>query len=126
MAVAPPRADASELTTVTPIWTVARKRSGSFLRLATAAADLTPFSRRASMRLLRVVMIAISDAAKKPLARINIKINNTSNQIFSASIDPRLLFLSGQRTGESGGEVVQFLTNSWDAERHENGYRRTG
>ena len=34
----------------------------------------TPLSSRASMRLLRMAIMAISDAAKKPLARINTKI----------------------------------------------------
>src|SRR3990172_4015644 len=83
MAAAPPMAEAKELTRVTPICTVAKKRSGSFFKRTTAAADLTPFSKSASMRLLRVAIMAISDAAKKPFARIKIKIKTASNQIFS-------------------------------------------
>jgi hypothetical protein len=83
MAAAPPMAEASELTTVTPICTVARKRSGSFFKRATAEADLTPFSSRASTRLLRVAIMAISDAAKKPFARIKTTIRTASNHMFS-------------------------------------------
>src|ERR1043166_8602132 len=94
IAAAPPIADARELTIVTPICTVARNLSGSFLRRATAAADLTPFSNRAWMRDLRVAIMAISDAAKKPFARIKTNMNAASNQTLSRFIG-RLPFLFG-------------------------------
>src|SRR5213080_4217484 len=79
-------AEAKELMTVTPICTVAKNRSGSFFKRATAEADFTAFSSRASIRLLRVAIIAISDAAKKPFATINTRIRTASNHIFSRII----------------------------------------
>src|SRR5947207_1895003 len=94
IAAAPPMADASELTIVTPICTVARNLSGSFLRRATAAADFTPFSSIASMRDFRVAIMAISEAAKKPFARIKPNMNAASNQTLSRFIG-RLPFLFG-------------------------------
>ena len=53
---------------------------------ATAAADLTPLSRSASMRLLRMAIMAISEAAKKPLAKIKARIKIASNQKLSRVI----------------------------------------
>lgn len=67
--VAPPKAAAVALTTVTPIWTVARNRSGALRSAATARAPPRRSSTSAASRGARTPTTAISAAAKKPLAR---------------------------------------------------------
>ena len=57
------------------------------------------------MRDLRVAIIAISDAAKKPFAKIKINMSAASHQRFSKFIGVRLLFLYGSRTEENAGDV---------------------
>src|SRR5438445_9276000 len=119
MAAAPPIAEAKELMTVTPICTVAKNRSGSFFKRATAEADFTAFSSRASIRLLRVAIIAISDAAKKPFARIKTRIRTASNHIFSRiivgspNVNDSILIFSDKKPAAMGfcpeGRPRQFL-----------------
>jgi hypothetical protein len=87
IAAAPPMAEASELTIVTPICTVAKNRSGSFLRRPIIKAHLTPFSIIVSIRLLRIAIMAISEAAKNPLARIKRKMTAASKKRFSTIIN---------------------------------------
>src|ERR671924_1040265 len=122
MAAAPPMAEAKELMMVTPICTVARKRSGPFFRRATAEADLMPFSSRASMRLLRVAIIAISAAAKKPLARIKTKIRTASNHISSRVIVASPSFHRLWNQGKQR-RSVEILTRSFDRDGEKFGDR---
>src|SRR5712692_893478 len=102
MAAAPPMADARVPTSVTPIWTVARNRSGSFFNRATAAAERTPFSSKVSIRLLRVAMMAISEAAKKPLAKIRKKTSVPSSQKLSKNIGVSPVLFCLSEFGENG------------------------
>src|SRR6266481_2005443 len=113
MAAAPPMADAKELTTVTPICTVAKNRSGSFFNRAIAAAHFVPFSKRASMRLLRMAIIAISAAAKKPFARIKMNMKTGSSQIVWGIMNSVSYFSPALRP-EKTAAIFAVLTNGFD------------
>jgi hypothetical protein len=92
---------------------IAKNRSVIFSR-ATAAADFTPFSSSASMRDLRVAIIAISDAAKKPLAKIKRNMNAASNQTCPRSIECVSYFSAVMGTEENGGDVFSSIKRvSW-------------
>ncbi len=69
IAAAPPTAEASEPTTVTPIWTVARKRWGSFWIASTSLARGLPAAARLAIWLLRAEITASSEHAKKAVCQ---------------------------------------------------------
>ncbi len=64
------------------------------------AALLMALSSIASMRLLRIAITAISEAAKKPFAKIKAMINTASSQKSSIVIRFRLLGFTGHKTGK--------------------------
>ena len=86
MAAAPPMAEANEPTTVTPIWTVARKRCGFFWTCSTRRAFGFPAAARLAMWVLRAERTANSAAEKKPFARIRMKIRKNSFKMRSNMI----------------------------------------
>src|SRR5574342_105157 len=71
-AAAPPTAEANVPTKVTPICTVARKRSGSSWSDATRFARPSPSAASCWIRLRRAEIRAISAPAKKPFSRMKI------------------------------------------------------
>jgi hypothetical protein len=78
MAMTPPIADARLPTRVTPIWTVARNRSGYSCRPWTRRAVRSPdFTRWRTLLFLRE-MSAISEAEKYPFTRIRRKMKKRS------------------------------------------------
>ncbi len=66
---------------VAPIWTVARKRSGSSRSLCTETALRLPPDTSASRRELRRDTTAISAPAKTPLRRVKARMNSTFERI---------------------------------------------
>ncbi|EAU64289.1 hypothetical protein STIAU_0706 [Stigmatella aurantiaca DW4/3-1] len=75
-----------------PIWTVARKRSGSSRSASTAGAELLPASTNSRSRVFRREMMAISAPAKIPLA-------STSSKMMANSVRIRgLLSARGEKT----------------------------
>ena len=78
---APPNAAAVALTTVMPIWTVARNRSGRSLSRSAALAPLRPLSTSSCSRDLRRATTAISAPAKSPFARMSATMMRTSGRM---------------------------------------------
>ena len=78
LSLSPPKAEAVALTMVMPIWTVARNRSGCSWSAMTLDARRFPSSTSWRSRVLRRETIAISEPARRPLARISPRMKMSS------------------------------------------------